>query len=612
MSLSWRSKMRSAVLLLTMPAALSLPCAMSRPAFAAQSNRALLFDLGPLTKQQRLDDFEYLSNIIEEQYAPLQLKEKTWNFRWEDLKSTYRERISQDRMSHAEFGTAMREFVAQLHDAHTHLIHYREAIMNGLSTRASTLGFFVERRLTQGQSTYVISKVMPHFYQGPPAAGTKGRRHSALSMAVSPADIIREDLAPLGTTGREDSDATVLAGDLSIRFSPLYAQRPTGTARITLQRGEKERQVSLTWVDTDTRELRKAIKSEQDVAPGIVGKMGPLHAFVTGRDAQGRYMVSIDKEGSFMRLLRGEQGLAPVFAGQYFAQPQVMLAQALKGEELPKAPTGASEVMVEGLPFYIFQTPKGLAASYRVEDFMWSRMRCDDSDPDALFRMCDSLTGEDYASAFGTLARNFGVKDLILDLRNNGGGALAFSDELLRAFGPQGLDAMQATVRLNETWLGTFAYMAHDEFNPIALRASYKLQEAALRQDIAKGERLSSPVYLLGAANLAPNTAANVLPRLHVVINESCASACDMFAASVQDQKLGMIIGRRSMGAGGNVVMGGESPHEKFMITQTASLAYRADGTFVENAGVTPDIHLEDNEEQGVWQAVIESIGANR
>ena len=609
MSLSWRSKTRSAVLFLTLPGALFLTCAISKPARAAQptkTTRALLFDLGPLTKQQRLEDFDYLSSIIEEQYAPLQLKEKTWDFRWEGLKSKYRERISRDRMSHGEFGTTMREFVANLHDAHTHLIHYREAVMNGLSTRASTLGFFVERRIRHGKSDYVVSKVMPRFYSGRIPPVQKGDVIVAID-GRSPADIIREDLAPLGTTGRADSDATVLAGDLSMRFSPLYAQRPSGTVKLTIRRADDLRQVTLAWVDTDTRDLRKALAQDSGQA-GPDGMKSPLHAYVTGRDAKGRYVMNVDREGSFMRLLRGEQGLATVFAGQYFAQPQVLLSQALKQAEAPKAPAGASEVTVEGLPFHIFQTGQGLAASYRVEDFMWSRLRCDDSDPNAWFVICDELTGEDYAAAFSTLARNFGVTDLVLDLRNNGGGALAFSDELLRAFGPEGVDAMRASVRLNESWLGTFSYFANNDFSPIALRAFYKTQESLLHSDIARGDRLSSPVYILGEPILPPNTAATMLPRLHVLINESCASACDMFAASVQDQKLGRIIGRRSMGAGGNVVMGGESPHEKFMLTQTASLAYRADGSYVENQGVTPDITLEDNEEQAVWQAVIENI----
>ncbi len=604
MSLPWRSRTRSAVLLLTLPFILLLTSAQSKPAWAAHPPRSLLFDLGPLTKQQRADDFDYLTSIIEEQYAPLQLKEKIWGFQWKDLKSTYRERALRDRMSHAEFGTLMREFVANLHDAHTHLIHYREAVMNGLSARASTLGFFIERRIHEGSSTYVVSRVVPNFFRGNPPV-----QKDDIIVAIddrTPTDIIREDLAPLGTTGREDSDASVLAGDLTMRFSPMYTQRPSGTVKVTIKRGDLLHQVSLAWVDADLRDLRRALQKEKS-AQGRAAAQDPLHAFVTGRDAQGRYMVSVDQEGSFLRLLRGEQGLAPVFRGQYFAQPQVMLAQALKVEDAPKVPAGASEVVVEGLPFHVFQTPQGLAASYRVEDFMWSRLRCDDN-PDAWFHICEPISGEEYATAFATLARNFGVKNLILDLRNNGGGALAFSDELLRAFGPQGLQAMLATVRLNETWLGTFAYLANDMQSPIALRASYKTQEELLRHDLARGERLSSPVYILGDTTLAPNLSSTQIPGLHVLINESCASACDMFAAAVQDQKLGRIIGRRSMGAGGNVVFGGESPHERFMLTQTASLAYRADGSFVENQGVTPDVPLEDNDEQIVWQAVMKSF----
>ena len=90
MSRTWCGSTRGILLLLVFSFAWGT-------AHAAPSPQHRLFDLGPLSKQQRLEDFAWITSTIEEQYAPLELKEKTWNFNWEDLKKTYRERISRDQ-----------------------------------------------------------------------------------------------------------------------------------------------------------------------------------------------------------------------------------------------------------------------------------------------------------------------------------------------------------------------------------------------------------------------------------------------------------------------------------------------------------------------------------
>ena len=158
-------------------------------------------------------------------------------------------------------------------------------------------------------------------------------------------------------------------------------------------------------------------------------------------------------------------------------------------------------------------------------------------------------------------------------------------------------------------WLGEFTYLGESEYVPLAVRSTFRQQEKTLRNDLSEHKRLSSPVHILGEPVLGANqSVAQPTPRVHVLINEGCASACDIFAAAMQDNKLATIIGRRSMGAGGNVIHGGDSPHEKFSLSQTASLMYRQDGSFIENNGVTPDIALDTNIDEAVWAAIIKSI----
>ncbi len=65
----------------------------------------------------------------------------------------------------------------------------------------------------------------------------------------------------------------------------------------------------------------------------------------------------------------------------------------------------------------------------------------------------------------------------------------------------------------------------------------------------------------------------------------------DFFPAILQDNKRALIFGQRTAGAGGHVKSYAHS--SRFGIqgySLTASIAYRPDGTLVENIGVSPDI----------------------
>ena len=52
------------------------------------------------------------------------------------------------------------------------------------------------------------------------------------------------------------------------------------------------------------------------------------------------------------------------------------------------------------------------------------------------------------------------------------------------------------------------------------------------------------------------------------------------------------IIGSRTMGAGGNVVMHHHAPNSHLMVRQTESLILRRSGDYIENNGIQPDIEM--------------------
>ena len=70
-------------------------------------------------------------------------------------------------------------------------------------------------------------------------------------------------------------------------------------------------------------------------------------------------------------------------------------------------------------------------------------------------------------------------------------------------------------------------------------------------------------------------------------------SCGDSFPAILQDNKRATIFGKRTAGAGGGVYAGRQTLKNRLGVagyTLTMSLTLRADGSYLENIGVTPDI----------------------
>ena len=256
-------------------------------------------------------------------------------------------------MSHTEFGIVMQEFVANLHDAHTRLTHWRELMINGMQVRVSTLGFFTKRVIRDGKSEYTVGRVFPRFFSGEVPPVIEGDIIVAID-GRDPETIIRKDFAINGT-GQADSDASVLAWDLSIRANLDYPQRPTGRAVLTIRRGDSTRDVQLEWVDANVRDIARRLREEDEARDNgksqRQSRLNTLQAMVTGVDQDGRWLVHTQSEPSLIPLLRGQATRAPYIGMHYAAQSKVMMNKALDiGSEERATPAGSAEIIVEKIP----------------------------------------------------------------------------------------------------------------------------------------------------------------------------------------------------------------------------------------------------------------------
>lgn len=119
------------------------------------------------------------------------------------------------------------------------------------------------------------------------------------------------------------------------------------------------------------------------------------------------------------------------------------------------------------------------------------------------------------------------------------------------------------------------------EFIEIALDRAFKQSELkdlneALGVDLGITKSYDKPIYML--------------------INQFDFSAGDSVPATLQDYKRVTLIGERTAGAGGTVEGFTSMGVESFMFQLTTSLMRRSNGQFIENYGVKPDYQLEIQE----------------
>ena len=567
------------------------------------SPKSQLADYQEFTVQQRLDDFNYITGIFDEYYAMLNYKESRFGFNWATVKAEYQAKISAEGVTRTEFAKLMQELVAQVKDAHTSAQFLRDAYSEGQEVKIATLGFTTTREVQGGKNLAKVSSVFKQFYPSDDSAPIKT---GDIVLAINGRDVdtvAKEDLIRYRDLGQAESNLTVAYSALANRLNVQNAELPSGDAIVKVKRGEDELEVKLNWVkaslwdilvkqDSDSENKTKAIRQIVDVRP------------------DGSFIVQERKSGVI-----SSDDLLPAAASvkglkmRLAYQNDVALAKligAIPGDDYPASST---DIEAEGLKFKLINSEKGLLASYRVEDFAWSRFVCGtsvDLGNGVSISFCKFLSGEDYAKAFAKL-KALGVKALVLDLRSNGGGYLDAGYELARAFFKSTFETNKASLRLNEEWVGEMRYLANASYLPVAVRDAYAQTVKTLETDIAANKRISSPVSIMGLSN-ASGVENAWEGKTYVIVDEMCASMCDIFSTLMQDHKRATVLGKQSMGAGGNVIGFGPSPHMKIAVRQTASVMYRLDGSIIENEGAKPDSPMESTVGDEFWTKVLSAV----
>jgi C-terminal processing protease CtpA/Prc len=201
---------------------------------------------------------------------------------------------------------------------------------------------------------------------------------------------------------------------------------------------------------------------------------------------------------------------------------------------------------------------------------------------------------KEVAATLKTL-QTFGVKDLIIDTLDNGGGSLSLGLKLAQLFSNARLTLPSMQFKVSDTWLDEFERKSLSSTVSDSERVIAEHLLAGVKKDQVAGLPLSTPWTSdsLFPFESRPNTDLDSEFKIVLLVNEMCASMCDIFAATMVDNRLATLVGTRTMGAGGNVVLRREAPNSHMMLNVTESMFLRRDGSYLENHGPAVDIPID-------------------
>lgn len=219
------------------------------------------------------------------------------------------------------------------------------------------------------------------------------------------------------------------------------------------------------------------------------------------------------------------------------------------------------------------------------------------------------------------LTKDFADTDgLIIDLRDNGGGSINYADMLVQMFGPS---------KIQPTRMRILATPLNEQIFVERNMGDTNEWIEALREARIDHKPYATPLAVT-TDDLANSLGQSWFKPVAVLTNSNCYSACDLFAASMQDHNIAIVIGEdHTTGAGGANVM----EHQAFVklmansSTGLAAMPYgqnmrvswrqavragKHEGEVIENTGIISDVVIPRVEEDLYHNEafLMEKIGA--
>ena len=200
---------------------------------------------------------------------------------------------------------------------------------------------------------------------------------------------------------------------------------------------------------------------------------------------------------------------------------------------------------------------------------------------------------------------------LVVDVTRNPGGSLSYLNQILGQLFFTTWRSIPFEVRAT-SWLIAQISSALEQVKALGAPPSIVALYQSIKDELITANRanrgrtrpipLDDVVIDRDPARDAKGSVIGYDKPLVVIVDELTASAGDAFAATIQDNARGLLVGYRTMGAGGNVVSWEAGSYSLGFTTVTQSLMNRKNpvrtneypaAPYVENIGVYPDVSAD-------------------
>lgn len=580
-----------------------------------------------LTSNERKTDMEWAFSVFHHNYAPAELKKTNFGVEISQVESDC-VGMAQEDMDNQAFLALFQKCIHSFKDAHVGAQQMNNGFLPEYA-QVAHLGFVTMRTksMVDGQKVNALRIVAPlKGSDGPGAPLVQGDLIIQVD-GKSVGDYLMEEIVPYINVGQDETSLTQAAFRFGIRTSIDMALPAKEDVELVVARGPMVFTITLPWITQDLLafQLEQAppqeegaeqpAATEEEAAPqtmastltintvddlmndfesglrlkAIAGmNKNPLaHSFIGYQEVKG-LLDLFDTPAEFVtnrlkhialtgyQLVKFNPVLRSLFGGELDKDNQLDLA--IRSRTLPMSNV-VEDLMAE--PLF---TAK-MVSTEDEQKYAYLQIKSFPAD--------DKILMEWYRAI--TAIEDKGIKSVIIDMIDNGGGSLVHGMRMANMLRKQALAFPSMQVRLNNNWMNTFrsqAAFSESAYQKTIAARVVKQMEA----DKKAGKLLSRPISVTVMDPFFlqnPTIGLSDDVKVVLLVNEMCVSMCDIFASVFQENEMGAVIGQRTMGGGGNVVQHGLSPISKMGMALTESLIVSSKGKYLEDAGVTPDILVD-------------------
>ncbi|MEF9497408.1 protease-like activity factor CPAF [Chlamydia sp. 04-14] len=533
-----------------------------------------------LVQKNACSDLDFLEHLLDVKYAPKEWKHKLFHWNLKDATDQARLRLCiEENPSTRHCQGVLSQYISDLNDFHAGITFF--------STENSHLPYTI--KLSSSHRCFVVDV---HTYSSEISIGDE-----ILEMDGQPIMQIIESIR----VGRgAPSDYAAAARTLFSRSAALGHQIPIGIVTLKIRRPSGlTRTVKVKW-----RHTPEYIQDLSLIAPLV---KDPVIEMRSGR------ALPLTSNASENCLFTNE--MVPYFWGELREQYKRGLNSDYNiGSKKGFLPDfGHVTWRAKSGPYhaYVFTCTDNRGQSHNIGFLRISTYSWTDMEDRSVMNM--ESPWNDFGEIINVLQDK--TEALIIDQTNNPGGSVFYLYALISRLTDRPLETPRHRMILTQNevqsavkWLNLLEGVETDEQARNALgddMEGYLIDMNAVGylqtfsntvlKCWANGDiNLSTPMPLLGFANVHPHPQDRYTHPICVLINQEDFSCGDLFPAIMKDNGRALIVGMTTAGAGG-FVFNVEFPNRTGIknCSLTGSLAVRPDGSYIENLGVSPHVCLD-------------------